>query len=85
LFAASIDFQIAQDQRPLAAALEKNERIRRPKLRGVKHVWVGLACSDDKARSNTFFFAHGGLYFPQQRRWSNLSLTPCFSWLRGAN
>src|SRR5207253_8755776 len=37
LFATAIDFQIAQDQRALAVAREKNKWNGRPKLRRVKH------------------------------------------------
>ena len=47
LFAAAIDFQIAQDQRSFAVALKENEWIRRPKLRRVKHVGILLARCDD--------------------------------------
>ena len=49
LFATAIDFQITQDQRAFAVALQKNERIGRPKLRRVKHIRVGFAGRDDEA------------------------------------
>src|SRR5262249_51657463 len=62
LLASSIDLEIAQDQRAFAVSLQENKWIRRPKLRGIKHVRVGLACGDDKAGGFAFCFAHGGLY-----------------------
>ena len=58
LLAATIDFQIAQDQCPFAVALKENEWIGRPKLRRVKHVGILLARSDDKACRFSFCFTH---------------------------
>src|SRR5206468_9728699 len=48
LFASAINFQVAQDQRTFPISLKKNKWIRRPKLRGVKHVGIGLAGRNDK-------------------------------------
>ena len=58
LLAAAIDFQIAQDKRASPIALQKDEWIRRPELRRVKHVGIGLACGDDETGRFRFSFAH---------------------------
>src|SRR6476659_7228089 len=69
LLASAIDFQITQDQRPVAGALKENEWIGRPKFRRVKHVGILLARSDDEACRFSFSFAHCDLYsFPMM--WS---------------
>src|SRR5207302_11172938 len=64
LFATAIDFQIAQDQRAFAVALQKNERIGRPKLRRVKHIRVGFAGRDDEAgfATSDFGFRDSGFF-----------------------
>ena len=49
LLATAIDLQIAQDKRASAIAFQKDEWIRRPKFRRIKHVGISVAGGDDKA------------------------------------
>ena len=49
LLATAIDLQIAQDKRASAIAFQKDEWIRRPKIRRIKHVGISVAGGDDKA------------------------------------
>src|SRR4029453_11720170 len=58
LLAASINLQIAQDQRALAVLLQENKWIWRPKLRRVQHVGIDLTRGNNQARCFVFSFAH---------------------------
>src|SRR5207249_11531727 len=63
LLAASINLQVAQHERAFAVSLQKNKWIRRPELRRVKHVGIGLAGRNDETRWSCLWFTHCGLYF----------------------
>ena len=58
LLAAAIDFQIAQDKRAFAIALQKDEWIWRPKFRRIKHIGICLAGGDDETGWFCFSFGH---------------------------
>src|SRR5262249_2073774 len=58
LLTTAVDFQIAQDKRTSAIALQKDEWIRRPKLRRIEHVGIRIAVGNHEAGWFCFWFAH---------------------------